>query len=43
MKINGREKEKKSFQKNQKIKIIETKKIRNKTEMKQLEKFKNKK
>ena len=43
MKINGQEKEKKSFQKNQKIKIIETKKIRNKTEMKQLEKFKNKK
>ena len=43
MKINGREKEKKSFKKNQKIKIIETKKIRNKTEMKQLEKFKNKK
>ena len=43
MKINGREKEKKCFQKNQKIKIIETKKIRNKTEMKQLEKFKNKK
>ena len=43
MKINGREKEKKSFQKNQKIKIIETKKIRNKTEMKQLEKFRNKK
>ena len=38
MKINGREKEKKCFQKNQKIKIIE-KKIRNKTEMKQLEKF----
>ena len=36
-------KKKKSFQKNQKIKIIETKKIRNKTEMKQLEKFKNKK
>ena len=43
MKINGQEKEKKSFQKNQKIKIIETKKIRNKTEMKQLEKFRNKK
>ena len=38
MKINGREKEKKSFQKNQKIKIIETRKRRNKTEMKQLEK-----
>ena len=36
-------KKKKSFQKNQKIKIIETKKIRNKTEMKQLEKFRNKK